>query len=76
MTTKEEANKLCMDFLMDMHTDEVDYGMNKELAKQCALKSIHETLLLLEHIEERINDGFIYSLKSRYMKIRTEIKKI
>ena len=44
MTPKEKANRLCIDFLMDIHTDELDFGMNKEMAKQCALVAVNEIL--------------------------------
>jgi hypothetical protein len=45
MTAKDKANKMCLDFLIDVHTDERDYGMNKEMAKQCALIAVDEILI-------------------------------
>jgi hypothetical protein len=47
-----------------------------EESKQNALITIDKNLLLLDHIEERMNDSFIYSLKLHYNKVRTEIKKL
>jgi hypothetical protein len=44
MKAKDKANKMCLDFLIDVHTDERDYGMNKEMAKQCALIAVDEIL--------------------------------
>ena len=44
MTAKEKANRLCIDFLMDIDTDDCDFGMNKEMAKQCALVAVNEIL--------------------------------
>jgi hypothetical protein len=48
MTPKEKANRLCIDFLMDIHTDERDFGMNKEMAKQCALIAVDEIIKTLK----------------------------
>ena len=44
MTPKEKADKLCMRFLMHTHTENNDYGINKDLAKQCALIAVDEIL--------------------------------
>jgi uncharacterized membrane protein YcjF (UPF0283 family) len=79
MTVKEEAEALVNEYRMILMNEDTDCGeeiLCTSIAKQCALRSIHKTLLVLEHIEEHLNDGFIYSLKSRYMQIRTEIKKL
>ena len=43
MTTKEKANKLCMRFLIQTTTD-IPYGVNKTIAKECALIAVDEIL--------------------------------
>ena len=46
MTPKEKANKLCMRFLIETTTD-IPYGVNKTIAKQCALIAVDEILNIL-----------------------------
>ena len=43
MTPKEKANKLCMRFLIQTTTD-IPYGVNKTIAKECALIAVDEIL--------------------------------
>ncbi len=43
MTPKEKANKLCMRFLIQTTTD-IPYGINKNIAKECALIAVDEIL--------------------------------
>jgi len=43
MTPKEKANKLCMRFLIQTTTD-IPYGINKTIAKECALIAVDEIL--------------------------------
>ena len=43
MTPKEKANKLCMRFLIETTTD-IPYGVNKTIAKECALIAVDEIL--------------------------------
>jgi hypothetical protein len=41
MTPKEKANNLCMRFLIQTTTD-IPYGINKAIAKECALIAVDE----------------------------------
>lgn len=43
MTPKEKANNLCMRFLIQTSTD-IPYGVNKTIAKECALIAVDEIL--------------------------------
>jgi hypothetical protein len=43
MTPKEKANSLCMKFLIQTTTD-IPYGINKTIAKECALIAVDEIL--------------------------------
>jgi hypothetical protein len=43
MTPKEKANKLCMRFLIQTTTD-IPYGLNKAIAKECALIAVDEII--------------------------------
>jgi hypothetical protein len=79
MTVKEEAESLVNEYRMILMNEDTECGneiLCTEIAKKMTLKTIDKNLLLLDYIEEHLNDGFIYSLKSRYMQIRTEIKKL
>jgi hypothetical protein len=43
MTPKEKADKLCLRFLIQTTTD-IPYGINKTIAKECALIAVDEIL--------------------------------
>ena len=43
MIAKEKANKLCMRFLIQTTTD-IPYGINKTIAKECALIAVDEII--------------------------------
>ena len=43
MTPEEKANNLCMRFLIQTTTD-IPYGINKTIAKECALIAVDEIL--------------------------------
>lgn len=43
MTPQQKADKLCMRFLIQTTTD-VPYGINKAIAKECALIAVDEIL--------------------------------
>lgn len=82
MTTKEEAQQLILkhfEIIGGTKSDlDIVFKGTKiwEEAKQNSLITVDQTLLVLDHIEERINDGLIYSLKLHYNKLRTEIKNL
>jgi hypothetical protein len=46
MTPKEKANQLCMRFLIQTTTN-IPYGINKAIAKECALIAVDEILNVL-----------------------------
>ena len=46
MTPKEKVDKLCMRFLIQTTTD-IPYGINKVIAKECALIAVDEILNVL-----------------------------
>lgn len=82
MTIKEQAEQLVskhFEIIGGIKSDiDIIFKGTKiwEEAKQNALISNDQVLLTLDHIEERINDSLIYSLKLHYNKLRTEIKKL
>jgi len=43
MTPKEKADKLCLRFLIQTTTD-IPYGINKTIAKECALIAVDEII--------------------------------
>jgi hypothetical protein len=43
MTPEQKANNLCMKFLIQTTTD-IPYGINKAIAKQCALIAVDEII--------------------------------
>jgi hypothetical protein len=43
MTPEEKANNLCMRFLIQTTTD-IPYGINKTIAKECALIAVDEII--------------------------------
>lgn len=50
MTPKEKADKLCMRFLIETTTD-IPYGVNKIIAKECALIAVNNIFYELNSIE-------------------------
>jgi len=46
MTPEEKANNLCMRFLIQTTTD-IPYGINKTIAKECALIAVEEIIKAL-----------------------------
>jgi hypothetical protein len=71
MTPKEKANKLCMRFLIETTTD-IPYGINKTIAKECALIAADEIMLLEQ---KHILDKYIeLGLVSYYQEVKREIE--
>jgi hypothetical protein len=70
MTPKEKANKLCMRFLIETTTD-IPYGINKNIAKQCALIAVDEILTWLKahQYSNKNYDAFVY-----YNEVKQEIE--
>ena len=65
MTPKEKADKLCIDFLMKPNTNDIRFGMDKELAKECALIAVDEIL--------KTNP---YKARNYWQEVKTEIEKL
>jgi hypothetical protein len=65
MTPKEKADKLCIDFLIKPNTTDIRFGMDKQLAKQCALIAVDEIL--------KINP---YKARNYWQEVKTEIEKL
>jgi hypothetical protein len=69
LSPKEKADKLCMRFLMHTHTENNDYGINKDLAKQCALIAVDE---ILDALDKSLIDADIEWFKQ----VKQEIEKL
>ena len=68
MTPKEKANDLCMMFLIKTTTD-IPYGVNKTIAKECALIAVDEIL----NIKSVDKD---YDLSNYWEEVKQEIEKL
>lgn len=55
MIPSRRAEELCMRFLMYPHTNEEHFGMNKEMAKQCALIAVDEIITVISHFSYTFN---------------------
>jgi len=69
LSPKEKADKLCMRFLMHTHTENNDYGINKDLARQCALIAVDE---ILDALDKSLIDADIEWFKQ----VKQEIEKL
>ena len=70
MTPKEKADKLCMRFLMHTHTEDREYDIDKNLAKQCALIAVDEIL-------NATNSIYVFnSLNEYWQEVKQEIEKL
>jgi len=67
MTPKEKADKLCIDFLMKPNTTDIRFGMDKQLAKQCAIIAVDEIR------NDKFNEGI---LSGYWYEVRREIEKL
>jgi archaellum component FlaG (FlaF/FlaG flagellin family) len=70
MTPKEKANKLCMRFLIQTTTD-IPYGINKAIAKECALIAVDE---ILESNPTKINCDSSELNYGYYIQVKKEIE--
>ena len=73
MKPEEKANKLCMRFLIQTTTD-IPYGINKTIAKECALIAVDELIeshLLLTTTHEAEPST---RCKSYWQEVKTEIE--
>jgi hypothetical protein len=69
MTPKEKADKLCMRFLIQTTTD-IPYGINKTIAKECALIAVDEIL------EWSSQWSGLHNEISYWQDVKTEIEKL
>jgi ABC-type cobalt transport system substrate-binding protein len=62
MTPKEKANKLCMRFLIQTTTD-IPYGINKTIAKECALIAADEVINTIMSVYQPETKAFWFEVK-------------
>ena len=48
MTAKEKANEIAMTFVMEVNSTDPRFGIDKELAVQCAIVTVNEMIKLLD----------------------------
>jgi hypothetical protein len=72
MTPEEKANNLCMRFLIQTTTD-IPYGINKTIAKECALIAVDE-IIASNPIAFDEDDNCI--AKQWWKEVKTEIEKL
>jgi hypothetical protein len=72
MTPKQKANSLCMKFLIQTTTD-IPYGINKTIAKECALIAVDE-IIASNPIAFDEDDNCI--AKQWWKEVKTEIEKL
>lgn len=71
MTPKEKANNLCMKLLIQTTTD-IPYGINKTIAKECALIAVDEILAIFyDDMQSMWNDELSY-----WHQVKQEIEKL
>jgi hypothetical protein len=72
MTPEQKANNLCMKFLIQTTTD-IPYGINKAIAKECALIAVDE-IIASNPIAFDEEDNCI--AKQWWQEVKTEIEKL
>jgi hypothetical protein len=72
MTPEQKANNLCMRFLIQTTTD-IPYGINKAIAKECALIAVDE-IIEANPIAFDEDDNCI--AKQWWQEVKTEIEKL
>jgi hypothetical protein len=72
MTPEQKANNLCMRFLIQTTTD-IPYGINKTIAKECALIAVDE-IIASNPIAFDEQDNCI--AKQWWQEVKTEIQKL
>jgi hypothetical protein len=72
MTPEQKANNLCMKFLIQTTTD-IPYGINKTIAKECALIAVDE-IIASNPIAFDEQDNCI--AKQWWQEVKTEIEKL
>jgi hypothetical protein len=72
MTPEQKANNLCMRFLIQTTTD-IPYGLNKAIAKECALIAVDE-IIASNPIAFDEDDNCI--AKQWWQEVKKEIEKL
>jgi hypothetical protein len=78
MTPKQKANSLCMKFLIQTTTD-IPYGINKAIAKECALIAVDEMMEVYASacVAMGISKEDAEKQQSKYLQeVKTEIEKL
>jgi hypothetical protein len=76
MTPKEKANKLCMRFLIQTTTD-IPYGVNKTIAKECALIAVDELIYFGNNeLLSEMFEGDYYCDVDFFTEVKQEIEKL
>ena len=73
MTPKEKANNLCMRFLIQTSTD-IPYGVNKTIAKECALIAVDE-IIEATSIKYEFRDAELFYAGKKPMQYWLDVKK-
>jgi len=71
MKPEEKANKLCMRFLIQTTTD-IPYGINKTIAKECALIAVDEII----KVACDVSDYDKSVTKTYWKEVKQEIEKL
>ena len=74
MTPKEKADKLCIDFLIKPNTRDIRFGMDKQLAKQCALIAVEE--ILSDYKNYLMHENTEYKGLMYWQEVKKEIEKL
>ena len=72
MTPKDKALDLCGDFYA-IKSNEPDYGIEWEMAKQCALIVVDE---IIEEVREYCDDNFHQDRLIYWQEVKQEIEKL
>ena len=77
MTPKEKADKLCMKFLIQTTTD-IPYGINKVIAKECALIAVDEILNNnpFSFYDKKFHLDRIKEYQNYWQEVKQEIEKL
>ena len=72
MEVKDKASYLVIDFYQ-IQSNEYDYGINWEMAKQCALIAVNE---IIEEVREFCDDNFINDRLHYWEVVKQEIQNL
>lgn len=72
MEDKDKASDLVCDFY-EIQSNEYDYGIDWEMAKQCSLVAVDE---IIEEVREFCDDNFINDRLHYWQRVKEEIKNL